>query len=50
MHLNQRFVGFERRAAGRKTQNERAVGGGVEIVNALNNMAGGPFANLLRRR
>ena len=46
MHLNQRLVSGQRCAAGWKAQNERTIGGRFERVNAVYDMASGPFTNL----
>lgn len=46
MHLNQRFIGRQRRAAGRQTQDKRAIGGRFERINTFNDVTSGPFANL----
>lgn len=47
MHFNQRLVGGERGAAGRQTQHERTVRGWFECINAVHDMAGSPFTDLL---
>lgn len=47
MHFNQRFVGGEWGAAGRQSQDERTVRGWFKCINAVNDMAGSPFTDLL---
>ena len=46
MHLNQRLIGGQRRAACRKSKNERTICGRFKGVNAVNDMASGPFTDL----
>ncbi len=50
MHFNQRFVGGKRRAAGGQAKNKRTIRSGFERIDAVNDMAGGPFTDLFGTR
>lgn len=47
MHFNQRLVGGQRGTTGWQTQDERTVRGWFKCINAVNDMAGSPFTDLL---
>ncbi|MNZ93705.1 hypothetical protein D3C78_1127840 [compost metagenome] len=46
VHRNQMFVGFQRSTAGWQAEHKRTLRSRLECVDALDDMAGGPFADL----
>lgn len=46
VHFNQGFIRRQRSTAGWQAKNERTIGGRLEGINAVNDMASGPFTDL----
>ena len=49
VHFNQGFIRRQRSTAGWQAKNERTIGGRLEGINAVNDMASGPFTVLVQQ-